>query len=99
SHARKLDASTKQVAEWAESYWPNCIESSTSFFPILKAAGYGGNIDQLWLSLYGRWKPSIPEAHGTIMRVSSVFGGQTYRIPGTRTVASGQSRKPGSHRS
>lgn len=55
---------------------------------VLRLAGYEGTLDQLWVSVFGRKKPSgPPQAYG--------FVGPHI----TGVTISGQSRKPGSHRS
>jgi hypothetical protein len=70
-------------------------------FKLLKQAGYEGNIDQLWLSVYGRWKPSVVGASKTPdrkarrrRRAKHGSDGQSVYV-----VNTGQTRKPGSHRS
>jgi hypothetical protein len=76
-------------------------------FELLKQAGYAGNIDQLWLSVYGRWKPSCGRRKPSVVGAGKTTGRKARRRRAKHcsdgqsvfVVNTGQTRKPGSHRS
>jgi len=80
-------------------FWPSNLSAGNQVFSILESAGYEGNIDDLWLSVYGIWKPSVirteptPLSHHARRRSK---GGQRRSV---FVINTGQTRKPGSHKS
>lgn len=81
---------------YVNAFWPSDVACGNRVFEFLKAAGYGGHIDDLWLSMYGMRKPSIPTA-GVKSRRGALA--KRARSRSLFIVGSGQTRKPGSHSS
>lgn len=86
-----------QFAACCNENWMCRNRAGDIVFTVFKHIGYGGNIDQLWLSVYGTWKISTAQAHAEPVSEDSMFGSRTYRVPGSRIFPSGQSRSSGSH--
>jgi hypothetical protein len=74
-------------------FWPLNLRAADRIFAVLRTAGYEGNIDDLWLSVHGRWKPS-PAGRASTTSTKGRYYGRSVIL-----VNTGQSRKPGSHRS
>jgi hypothetical protein len=79
--------------------WHFDLQEGDYVLSILKLAGYEGTIDDLWLSVHGKWKPSKPEAYVVEPGKRSHLGRRPWwATHGARTVNTGQTRKPGSRR-
>lgn len=92
--------SLEQFQTLCETYWPQSVPTGNQVHAILKAVGYQGSIDDLWLSVYGMWKPSIPSA--TVARDPKTgrrLAPGPWWSTGSTVVHTGQTRKPGSHQS
>src|SRR5207249_4028143 len=96
---RQLPLNSKEFDALCSSFWPSNLTAGDRVFSILKAIGYEGNIDDLWLSVYGIRKPSIiktlPKKSAGSGRLGSQGRGRTGSV---FVINTGQSRKPGSHR-
>lgn len=78
-----------------EGGWLTGAEKGNKVHAILRLAGYAGTIDELWLSVYNVLRPSIPTKSGEIKPGRPAKS----KNPWVHFVSSGQTRKPGSHRS
>jgi hypothetical protein len=81
------------------SFWPSNLSAGDRVFTILRAIGYEGNIDDLWVSVYGMRKPSVMRPS---KKIPAKLGRRDSRRHGRAgsvfLTNTGQSRKPGSHR-
>src|SRR5262249_50741623 len=63
---------------------------------VLRLAGYEGNIDDFWLSVFGKRKPSVPTAFIAAPEVRKKYGVRPWWVRrGVKMIHSGQTRKPG----
>jgi hypothetical protein len=72
-----------------ETDWRIDRRAGDAVYDVLRAAGYQGTIDDLWVSVYGMIKTSVAtagEKTGHLFRPNPV-------------PITGQTKKPGSHRS
>jgi hypothetical protein len=68
---------------------------------LLKRSGYEGHIDDLWLSVYGKVKPSPPPQAFVARdpKTGKILAKRPWWVKQSRTIHTGQTRKPGSHNS
>ena len=91
---RQKNISPNAVVDLFGKGWLSEPKIGNDVWEILKQAGYAGNIDDLWSSLYNTVKPSKPVAYS----IPKAKRKQMARRKWIHFLNSGQTLKPGSHR-
>jgi hypothetical protein len=73
-------------------------ELGNQLYEVLQDAGYEGNIDDFWMSVFGKQKPSIPTAFIAPPEARRESGVRPWWVGhGVKIIHTGQTRKSGSH--
>jgi hypothetical protein len=91
---RRTGTARESFIELCEAGWLSNSQIGTEVFRLLQQAGYSGDIDDLWSSVYNIVKPSKATAGRTPKAKRKRMSKQAW----IHFIASGQTRKPGSHK-
>lgn len=101
SFVSKLGVPEQEFWKLAFVDWRLHPEAGDQVHTWLKTIHFEGNIDDLWLSLYGIRKPSPPPIAGinTSKEVKKWLKSKSHQKVWHQFAGSGHTKKPGSHRS